>query len=104
MNLELGLVGGTADPVFVTLSLQGNGSFPNLYEVVATSPGTLFFACEVDAGGHCTSGQKIEVEVMPPPSPSLPPPSESAAARLAPAHLLGVLLAASASLMSVKLW
>jgi hypothetical protein len=59
----------------------GSGSNANLYEAVATTAGTLSFACQV--GTHCSLGQKITVTVAAScgaasPSPSTPPTSPSA--------------------------
>eukprot|EP00908_Phaeocystis_cordata_P017337 Transcript_2866.p1 GENE.Transcript_2866~~Transcript_2866.p1 ORF type:complete len:198 (-),score=52.45 Transcript_2866:158-751(-) len=79
----------------------GEGSFPNVYEAVTTSMGTLYFACEV--GAHCKAGQKIEVTVTAAPPPAAPPEEDSPAPRLAPGRLGVLLLVAAASLLSISL-
>ena len=90
----------------------GEGSFPNVYEVVTTSMGTLYFACEVGhdadicspAGcGHCGAGQKIAVTVTAAPPPAAPREEDSPAPRLAPGRLGVLLLVAAASLLSISL-
>lgn len=81
----------------------GTGSFPNVYEAVATSVGTLYFACQVAQGGHCTGGQKITVSVVA--ATTAAPPVSSSALDLAPDRLGVLLLAAASGLLAhVGLW
>ena len=35
----------------------------NLFEAVATAPGTLYIACSVNQGTHCLAGQRIRVDI-----------------------------------------
>lgn len=61
-------------------SRGGGASLPNLFVAVATTPGTLYIACQV--AGHCMSGQKVTITVNAPSLPVSPPPTT---ASLAPA-------------------
>jgi hypothetical protein len=69
-----------------------SGQEANLYEMTATTAGTLWFACEVRPPdhSHCNSGQKVAITVTAASnagdtaSASPPPPAESAAEAASP--------------------